>query len=125
MTKLHTVITSMLFASLLLVGCGSTSDEGNKSNISQTVSGLDSNNYISIAKKLYAKESGKDVSVAVKKLPAPGSVLDGKTLYLKRVTKPRDYIITHIEAVQDKTILTVDVDNDRKYATVKLYTSQS
>ena len=121
MSKLHTLIASSLISSFLLVGCGSTASESDGSKTTQAQNlGLDSENYISIAKKLYAKESGKDISVAVKKLPAPGSVLDSKTLYLKRVTKPRDYIVTYIEAVQDKTILTVNVDNDRKYATVKL-----
>ena len=108
-----TLTTTLLFTAC---GGGATNDR----DVLSSASALDSDNYVSVAKTLYAEQSGKKTrsSLSTRSLKAPNASREKDTLYLSKVEKPRGYKVEKLEVLYNDKLLTVDVDSSFKYATI-------
>ena len=113
--KLNTLLLT-LSTTLLFTACGGGENKG--ADVSNSL--LDSNNYLSVAKTLYAEQDGKQSrsSLVTKTLKAPNASRDRDTLYVSKIEKPRGYKVEKLEVLYNDKKLTVSVDSNFKYATV-------
>ena len=105
-------LTALCMTPLLFIACGAETKEG--------VSSLNSDNYLKVAKSVYAQQNGQDRGLALATPPPPGKAMDANTLYLTKSVKPRDHQLSEIVVEQDGTTLSVSIDSANKYATVTL-----
>ena len=106
MIKKKNHLFALCLTPLLFVACGGETKE--------TVSSLNTDNYIKVAKGLYASK------IEVASPPAPGADRDSNTLYLEKMVKPRDYQVSEIVVQQGDAALSINIDDKNKYATVTL-----
>ena len=105
-------LAALCITPLLFIACGGETKE--------SVSSLNSDNYLKVAKSVYAQQNGQDGGLALATPPPPGKTMDANTLYLTKSVKPRNYQISEVVVQQDGTTLSVSVDSANKYATVTL-----
>ena len=91
---------------LLFTACG-----GGETTSSSTTATLNINNYISVAKILYAQQDGKQTTnkITTKNLKAPNASREKDTLYISKVQKPRGYKIENMEVLYNDKKLTISV----------------
>ena len=106
MMKKKNHLFTLCLTPLLFIACGGETKE--------TVSSLNTDNYIKVAKGLYSSK------IEVASPPPPGADRDANTLYLEKMVKPRDYQVSEIVVKQGDTALSISVDDKNKYATVTL-----
>ncbi len=106
------VLSLAILAPLFFIGCGGETSESSTS--------FNGDNYVKVAKSIYAGQNGGKSDIAVAAAPAPGQSADADTLYLKKIVKPRNLQISEIVVQQGDTILSINVDDANKYATVTL-----
>ncbi len=111
MTNYTKLLAAAGLSSLFLVGCGETTSREDVS--------LSSENYISVAKSVYAQQNGEERGIKLQRA-VPGEELDNKSLYLTKSVKPRAFRIRDIEVTQGDQKLSIKVDASNKYATVTL-----
>jgi len=111
------LLPTLAVTTLLFTACGGGVD--NKTSDKTTLL-LNSTNYVTIAKKLYAEQEGKSTrgTLATSVLKAPTASREKDTLYISRVEKPRDFKIEKMELLYNDKKLTIDVDSSSKYATI-------
>ena len=109
---------SSLLVTVFLTGCGDVGEENRGLS-------LDSSNYIKVAKSAYAQQSGEETTLNLQTPLPPGVSKDTNALYLTNIVKPRDMEVSRLEVMQGVNTLTVQIDMDRKYATITLKGEQS
>ncbi len=111
MIEKKSIILAFCLIPVLFIGCGGETQD----NVSQ----ITSENYIKVAKSIYAKENGQSNHITIH-TPIPGQEMDENTLYLKKLVNPRGTKVTQVEVAQDSAQLHIQMDNDNKYATITL-----
>jgi hypothetical protein len=104
-----TIIITSTILGILLIGCGGESARSTSDSVS-----ISSENYINIAKGIYANPDKYQ-----RALPAHAND-DPNVIYIQDIIKPRDYKVTKIKANKGDQTITIDIDSANKNAIVSL-----
>jgi len=110
--KMKKNLLALCLTPLLFIACGGETEVATPT--------LNADNYIKVAKSIYAEQNGANTDITIVPAPGPGQSLDEDVIYLKKSVKPRNYQVSEVVVQQGNKTLSVTVDKANKYAKVTL-----